>query len=166
MSRSTCHAYCWSALCFPDREAVMTEFSPGNALVGGVLIGLSASLAWAFNGKVAGISGIVAGLVTPSAARDERSLRAFFVLGLLLGGVALLALRPELLPGSGRPLSLLLGAGALVGVGTHLSNGCTSGHGVCGIARGAPRSLLATLTFLITGALSALLVRVLLGLAS
>lgn len=140
----------------------MTEFSPGSALSGGMLIGLSASLLWLFNGKVAGISGIVAGLVAPGRAAD-RDLRALFVLGLLLGGGLLLLVRPELLPGSSRPLPWLLAAGVAVGIGTNLSNGCTSGHGVCGISRGAARSWVATLTFMLTGALSAWLVRLLLG---
>lgn len=144
----------------------MSEFSPGNALVGGLLIGLSASLTWAFNGKVAGVSNIAAGLLASDTERGERWLRGAFVLGLLVGGLLLLALRPALLPGSTRPLAFLLGAGLLVGFGTRLSNGCTSGHGVCGVARGSARSLLATLTFLLTGVLSALIVRALFGVGS
>jgi uncharacterized membrane protein YedE/YeeE len=155
----------------------MTEFSPGSAILGGVLIGLSASLFWAFNGKVAGISGIVAGLVAPLAAPAEfcpradsrastRSLRALFVLGLLLGGGLLWSLEPALLVPSPRPISLLLGAGFLVGIGTQLSGGCTSGHGVCGISRGALRSLVATGTFVATAALSVFLLRTLLGAGS
>jgi hypothetical protein len=139
----------------------MTEFSPGTSLLGGALIGLSASLLWAFNGKVAGISGLLAGLMTPGAT--ERSLRAFFIAGLLLGGVVLLALRPQLLPAAPRPLWLLSIAGIAVGAGTHLGSGCTSGHGVCGVSRGSRRSLVAVLTFMATGMLTASLTRVLLG---
>jgi uncharacterized protein len=138
----------------------MTDFSPVSALLGGTLIGLSASLYWAFNGKVAGISGILAGLVTP--AGGERDVRACFVLGLLFGGALLLAFQPMLLVTSPRPSWLLTCAGIAVGAGTYLGHGCTSGHGVCGNARLAPRSLLATLTFMLTGALSAWLVRTLL----
>jgi hypothetical protein len=139
----------------------MTEFSPGPALLGGALIGLSASLLWAFNGKVAGVSGILAGLVTPGAA--DRSLRAFFIAGLLLGGGVLLALRPELVRAAERPSWLLLLAGIAVGAGTHLAHGCTSGHGVCGLSRGARRSLVAVFTFMATGMLVASVTRVLLG---
>jgi len=138
----------------------MTEFSPGSALAGGILIGLSASLYWAFNGRVAGISGILAGLVTP--VEGDRDARAFFVLGLLFGGALLLAFQPALLLASPRPWYVLAGAGLCVGAGTYVSHGCTSGHGVCGNARLAPRSLLATLIFMLTGALSAWLVRALL----
>jgi uncharacterized membrane protein YedE/YeeE len=145
------------------------EFSAESAYLaglGGVLIGASASLLWAFNGRVAGISGIVAGLVAPRAAATERGLRSYFVLGLLLGGGLLLAFSPALVVASSRPLAVLLPAGFAVGLGTHLSSGCTSGHGVCGISRGAKRSLIATFTFMLTGALSALFVRLLLGVAS
>jgi len=145
----------------------MTEFSPGSALLGGALIGVSASLLWAFHGKVAGISGILAGLLRPGpAAWSDRGLRATFVLGLLLGGCLLMAIRPELLGSSPRPLVLLFGAGLAVGVGTRVSGGCTSGHGVCGLSRGAKRSFVATATFMLTGALSALLVRLLFGASS
>lgn len=139
----------------------MTESSLGASLLGGALIGLSASLLWAFNGKIAGVSGMVAGLVTP--ASGERSARAFFVAGLLLGGVVLLALQPELVRAASRPLWLLLLAGIAVGAGTHLGSGCTSGHGVCGLSRGAFRSLVAVLTFMATGMLAASATRALLG---
>jgi uncharacterized membrane protein YedE/YeeE len=97
---------------------------------------------------------------------STRSLRALFVLGLLLGGGVLWALEPALLLPSPRPMILLLGSGLLVGIGTQLSGGCTSGHGVCGISRGALRSLVATATFMATGALSVFLLRLLLGAAS
>lgn len=139
----------------------MAELSVGMSLLGGALIGLSASLLWAFNGKVAGVSGIVAGLITPGTA--ERNLRAFFIAGLLLGGGILLAIRPELVRASPRPLWLLPLAGMAVGAGAHLGSGCTSGHGVCGISRGALRSLVAVLTFMATGMCAAAATRVLLG---
>jgi uncharacterized membrane protein YedE/YeeE len=137
------------------------QFSFATSFLGGALIGLSASLLWAFNGKIAGVSGMVAGLITPGAS--ERSLRGFFIAGLLLGGGILLAMRPDLLRAAPRPLWLLSFAGIAVGAGTHLGSGCTSGHGVCGISRGARRSFVAVFTFMATGALAASLTRMLLG---
>lgn len=131
-------------------------------LLGGVLIGLSASLLLLFNGRVAGISGIAGGLVAP--ARGEVAWRATFVLGLVGGGVLLSVLFPQLLGApvvSGAVAPVL--AGLLVGFGTRLANGCTSGHGVCGLSRGALRSLVATLTFMATGALTVFVVRHVLG---
>lgn len=131
-------------------------------LLGGALIGLSASLLLLFNGRVAGISGIAGGLLWP--ARGEASWRAAFLGGLVGGGLLLRALWPTTLGTAtvqGAPW--LVVAGLLVGLGTRLGNGCTSGHGVCGLARGARRSLVATLTFMATGALTVFLVRHVLG---
>lgn len=128
------------------------------ALAGGALIGLSASLLLALNGRVAGISGIVGGLLVP--ARGDVVWRALFVAGLVAGGIAAYLVSPESFDASGAPaLPLVALAGALVGLGTRLGNGCTSGHGVCGISRLSPRSLAATLTFMTTGALTVLVMR-------
>lgn len=128
------------------------------ALAGGALIGLSASLLLVLNGRVAGISGIVGGLLAP--ARGEVLWRALFVTGLLAGGLAAYAIWPERFDASGAPaLPFVALAGALVGVGTRLGNGCTSGHGVCGISRLSPRSLAATVTFMATGVLTVLAMR-------
>lgn len=119
-------------------------------LLGGVLIGLSAALLLWWTGRIAGISGIVAGLVRPNPG--EVGWRVAFVAGLLAGGLLLAVLYPQALvfraPGS---LALVACAGALVGVGTRLGSGCTSGHGVCGIGRFSPRSLVATVTFIAAG---------------
>lgn len=121
--------------------------------VGGALIGLSASLMLVFNGRVTGISGILNGLMRPSE-KAEAGWRALFVLGLVIGGaLTLRALGGNAAP---PPLATALTAGALVGIGTRIGNGCTSGHGVCGLSRLSPRSLAATLTFIATGAVAVL----------
>jgi hypothetical protein len=121
----------------------------GNALLGGALVGLAASLLLALNGKVAGVSGIVSGLVRPESG--EWGWRAAFVLGLLGGGTLFAVFRPEVLaPARGAPW-LMGAAGLLVGFGTRLGGGCTSGHGVCGLSRLSGRALVGTVTFMITG---------------
>lgn len=136
----------------------MQGFTPLPALLGGVLIGLSASVLLLANGRIAGISGMAAGLVLPGT--NDRMERLLFLLGMLGGGALLLALRPESFPGaSDISVPLALAAGLLVGFGTRLGNGCTSGHGVCGLSRLSARSLAATLTFMATGALTALVMR-------
>jgi uncharacterized protein len=128
------------------------------ALAGGALIGGAASLLLRVNGRVAGISGILSGFF--SREREEIGWRALFVAGLLVGGVLLVILQPaalavELPPSTG----ITLAGGLLVGVGTRLSGGCTSGHGVCGISRLSVRSIAATLTFMAAGMLTVFLVR-------
>jgi uncharacterized membrane protein YedE/YeeE len=136
--------------------------SHAGALVGGVLIGVAAAGLLLLDGKIAGISGIVGGLMQPRPG--DVGWRAAFLLGLLAGGAGLSAWRPEALgaPAVASTATLVL-AGLLVGAGTRLGNGCTSGHGVCGIGRGSMRSLAATATFMITGAATVLLVRHVLG---
>ncbi len=130
-------------------------------LAGGLLIGVASSLLWLTHGRIAGISGIVGGLT--SAERGDRAWRVAFVAG-LLGGGALMWLA---VPGAfGRPrisLVAIAAAGLLVGVGTTLANGCTSGHGVCGISRLSKRSLIATSTFMVTAALTVFVTRHLVG---
>ena len=123
------------------------------ALVGGVLIGGAASGLLLFNGRIAGISNIVAGVLSP---RPRDTLwRVCFLLGLLAGGVLLLVAYPAAFDVSHpRSLPVLATAGLLVGLGTRISNGCTSGHGVCGLSRRSVRSLAATVTFMATGALT------------
>jgi uncharacterized membrane protein YedE/YeeE len=133
-----------------------------RGLAGGALIGASASLLLALNGRVAGISGILGGLVLP--ARGDVIWRALFTLGLIVGGAAAFSAAPASFDASGAPaLGLVAVAGALVGIGTRIGNGCTSGHGVCGISRFAPRSIVATITFMATGALTVVAVRLLGG---
>jgi len=132
----------------------MSHFTPIASSVGGILIGISASIILAVHGKVAGISGMFGGLFQRTVT--DRDFRLTFIAGLLLGGVALLVARPSVFPtgSSGIPLGAVVVAGLLVGFGTRLGNGCTSGHGVCGLSRFSGRSLVATITFMTAGALS------------
>jgi len=136
------------------------NFTPFSALVGGLLIGLAAVLLLFANGRIAGISGIVAGALVG----DGRAWRLAFLAGLAAGTLAARA-------SGGGPESLTMVAGApaiviaglLVGLGTRLASGCTSGHGVCGVARLSPRSIAATATFMMTGGLTVFAVRHLFG---
>lgn len=140
----------------------MEHFTPVSALVGGALIGLSAAMLLWFNGRIAGISGIVGELLVPGSPR--KGWRLAFVAGLLVGAWGLLATLPSQLgthPDRTWPAVVL--AGVLVGFGTRMGNGCTSGHGVCGIPRGSARSIVATVTFIATGALTVALVNALGG---
>ena len=135
----------------------MHDFTPFSALIGGAVIGLAASLLLVLRGRVAGISGIVAGLFL--GPRAEVGWRTLFVAGLLSAGALASWLAPERIGISPRSLLMLAVAGLLVGLGARLSNGCTSGHGVCGLSRLSVRSLIATLTFMTTGILMTLLAR-------
>ena len=135
----------------------MTTFTPWSALFGGALIGISASALLLLNGRVAGISGILGGLVRPRA--EETSWRVLFIVGLLVGGVARLLLRPSSFGSAPVSLPLAAVAGVFVGFGTRLGIGCTSGHGVCGLSRFSRRSLAATMTFMATGAIAAFVVQ-------
>ncbi len=134
-------------------------FTPWPALLGGALIGLSASTLLVFDGRVAGISGIVGGLFR--SGRGEAGWRAAFLAGLLLAGAVLSWLMPSAVaarsPGV-HGIGVVV-AGLLVGFGTQLGGGCTSGHGVCGLSRWSPRSLVAVVTFMATGAFAVLFVR-------
>ena len=136
-------------------------FTPGPALAGGVMIGVAAVLFAAVVGRIAGISSIVGGLLRPM--RGEIAWRIAFLAG-LVGAPLLYRLAgghwPVELDASG---AILVAGGLLVGWGTRLGSGCTSGHGVCGLARRSPRSLAATLTFMATGCATVLLVRHLLA---
>ena len=130
----------------------MHNFTPLASLLGGVLIGLSASAMLLLNGKIAGISGILAGVLKP--VTGDTLWRICFLSGLLAGGLLLRESLPVAFAfGLIRPFPLLAIAGLLVGFGTRLGSGCTSGHGVCGVSRLSPRSLVATATFIFTGAL-------------
>lgn len=140
----------------------MHNFTPIPSLIGGLLIGLAASFMLLSHGKVAGISGLYGGLFRRGTS--DRSFRLSFVLGLVFTGVALRWLLPHAFVSSGTPkVPLALVAGALVGFGTQLGNGCTSGHGVCGISRLSIRSLVATSTFIATGIITVFVVRHVLG---
>ena len=136
------------------------QFTPWSALAGGVLIGLAASLFAALNGRIAGISGLLGSLLEGGEGRAEKAL---FLLGLLLAPLfwGLFAALPTIEFQSGW-LGLLV-AGLLVGLGSRYGSGCTSGHGVCGVARLSPRSLLATLGFMASGFLTVFVLRHLFG---
>src|SRR5690606_14030974 len=138
------------------------NFTPISGLMGGILIGAASVLLLIANGRIAGISGIVGGLLTPRAG--ELAWRALFVLGLVLGGIVWQL-------GSARPLPLdfqastpvMIIAGLLVGFGTRLGSGCTSGHGICGISRLSARSIAATLVFMASGVITVFIARHVLG---
>ena len=140
----------------------MTEFTPVSALAGGLLIGASASLLLILNGRIAGISGIVAGLFQ----RDLREVawRAAFVVGVVLApliyGVLFGRLTTVTFDAS---TGVIVVAGLLVGFGTRLGSGCTSGHGVCGLSRASPRSLVATAVFMVTAIVTVFVTRHLIG---
>lgn len=131
------------------------------ALCGGVLIGGAAALLWLLLGRVAGISGIVGGLI--GARPGDRSWRLLFLLGLLVGGAVTSRLMPTAFGPAPVPVGWVAAAGLLVGVGTTLANGCTSGHGVCGVGKLSQRSIIATLSFITAGCLTVYCVRHLLG---
>ena len=138
------------------------HFTPMSALAGGALIGLAATVLLACNGRIAGISGIVGGLLARRGTGDA-AWRVVFVLGLILAPV-LYRIFTEL-PAShiDADWAELIVAGLLVGYGSRLGSGCTSGHGVCGLSRLSPRSLVATLTFMGAGFVTVFLLRHVLG---
>jgi uncharacterized membrane protein YedE/YeeE len=124
------------------------------ALAGGALIGLSSSAMMFFVGRIAGISGILGGALKP--VEGDTAWRLLFLAGLVVGGLALSATSPGVfVTASNRGILAIAGAGILVGIGTRLGNGCTSGHGVCGLSRLSSRSLVATVTFVAAGVLAA-----------
>ena len=136
----------------------LLNFTPLVALAGGVMIGLAALALMAVKGRVMGISGILASLIRPDA-EDSNSWRLAFVAGALLSPLALglFDFEIEIMPvASGWVLPL---AGLLVGFGAALGSGCTSGHGICGLARLSPRSLVAVLTFMLAAVITVYLVR-------
>ena len=124
-------------------------FTPASALIGGAIIGAAAALFAVLNGRIAGVSGILGGLLRPQAG--DISWRIAFVAGLVAAPLAwrLLAALPEIRVDTN--YFTLAAAGLLVGIGTRYGGGCTSGHGVCGVARLSPRSIVATLAFMATG---------------
>jgi uncharacterized membrane protein YedE/YeeE len=134
-------------LCQNDLEIFMWIT---NAWLGGLLIGLASTLLLLALGRVAGISGIVSGILVPA---KDRIWRVGFVLGLVLGGAAAM-LFLGVVPVSSSPLYLLALAGLLVGFGTVMGAGCTSGHGICGVARLSKRSIVATIVFMAAGILT------------
>lgn len=136
----------------------MDNFTPFSSLGGGLLVGAAATLVLATQGRVAGVSGMCAAALRPGM--DGAAWRLSFLAGLAAVGAALSPLFPAAFSTAAVPsLGLVAAAGLLVGFGTRLGNGCTSGHGVCGISRLSPRSMVATATFMLTGALTVYLVR-------
>ena len=138
----------------------IVNFTPIPAFIGGAMIGLSAALLLWAKGRVAGISGIAGGIIYP--AKGDMDWRVLFVIGLILGGFIYQWL------GLGAGVShiqavvdtpLLIIAGLLVGIGTTIGAGCTSGHGICGLARRSPRSLVATLSFMLSAFVTVFIVR-------
>lgn len=124
-------------------------FTPLRSLLGGMIIGLAISLAWTLRGRVAGISGLASGALLGD---DDRGFALRFMAGLIgAGALALLWFPAAFAQSVSRPLPWLVGAGLLVGFGTRLARGCTSGHGIAGLARLRPRSVVATLTFMAAG---------------
>jgi uncharacterized membrane protein YedE/YeeE len=141
---------------------MVENFTPGSALLGGALIGVAATMLLALNGRIAGVSGIAGGLLR--AASGDVAWRLLFLLGLALGAGAYALVLPQ-------PLTIRIDAslpvvvlgGLLVGFGTQLGGGCTSGHGVCGIARLSRRSIVATLVFVMTAAATVYVARHVVG---
>jgi uncharacterized protein len=134
----------------------MHDFTPLPALIGGILIGLAATLLLLGSGRVAGVSGIVSGLLIPT--RGDRRWRALFLFGMIGAGAVAAWFVPGSIGDSPRSLPMLALSGLLVGIGTRIGNGCTSGHGVCGVSRMSSRSLAATITFVGVGMLTAYLI--------
>ena len=140
----------------------MHNLTPLASLLGGALVGLAASLLLLTHGKIAGISGIFGGLLQRTVS--DRAFRLWFTGGLLAAGVVVYAVRPQAFTADPRVrLWVTALAGLLVGYGTRLGNGCTSGHGICGLSRFSMRSVVATLTFMATGGLTVFVVRHVLG---
>lgn len=139
----------------------MNAFTPWSALAGGVLIGLAAAMFVLLNGRIAGISGVLGGLLTPS--RGDVAWRVAFVLGIVAApwahSIVAAWPQPQIDAGDGA----LVVAGLLVGIGTRYGSGCTSGHGVCGLSRLSPRSLAATAAFMGAGFATVYVIRHLSG---
>ena len=143
----------------------MENFTPYSALFGGLLIGFGATIMLLLNGRITGISGMLSGLLTP--IKGDRLWRLCFLFGMMAGAGVFVTLFPEsFIPRTNFPLELLIMAGFLVGLGTRLGNGCTSGHGVCGIARLSTRSIIATLVFMFSGAVTVFIIRHVIGINS
>ena len=135
----------------------MENFTPIASLIGGILIGLAAVGMLLFTGRISGVSGIFGGLL--NAERGDTAWRAWFIGGLMAGAVFMAFFRPDTLDiVLNKSQIAIIVAGLLVGVGARLGSGCTSGHGVCGVGRLAPRSLVATAVFMTTGALTVFVV--------
>jgi len=140
-----------------------TEFTPWMSLGGGILIGLAATLLMLVQGRIFGATGVLAGLVQPTS-RSDFTWRAVLLVGMVSGPLVILALTGAM-PTVTVPVSntMLIVGGLIVGIGGTFGSGCTSGHGVCGMARLSPRSLAATLTFMATTGVTVYVVRHVIG---
>ena len=140
-----------------------TSFTPISSLAGGAVIGLSAVMLMGFLGRIAGVSGIVGGVISGSALK-EGGWRLAFIIGMIAAPLPFLAVTGALPAISVPPtLPMLAIGGLIVGVGVYFGSGCTSGHGVCGMARVSPRSIAATLTFMATTAATVFVIRHVMG---
>lgn len=141
-----------------------TEFTPLLSLLGGALIGVAAVLLMATHGRIAGISGVVSKLLPPGIDRSAAATSVTLIAGLVLAA-PLYRLITGTLPAQtiATPLPVLVIAGLLVGFGAGIGNGCTSGHGVCGISRVSTRSIVATISFLLTGVITVTVARSIAG---
>jgi uncharacterized protein len=136
----------------------VAPFDPVSALIGGALIGIAATLLLLLNGRIAGVSGIFGDLL--AAGSPEFGWRAAFLTGLIAAPLVVAAAgRPMQLPDMPKSWAVIVGAGLLVGIGTRLAGGCTSGHGICGMARFSPRSIVATCVFVATAAVVVAIIR-------
>lgn len=138
-----------------------SAFTPWSALIGGGVIGLAAALLVLVNGRVAGISGIVGGMLPPRTG--DVAWRLAFIAGLLLAPLTLWPIGTTLVATIDASYPLAVAAGLLVGIGTRYAGGCTSGHGVCGLSRLSPRSLFATVAFIAAGLATVYVVRHMIG---
>jgi uncharacterized membrane protein YedE/YeeE len=140
---------------------MITEFTPWLSLIGGILIGLSAVILMASDGRIAGISGIMSGILPP--VETDWVWRAIFLVGCIIPAIVMKALghAPEL----GFPIgnAAIVTGGLIVGVGTAYGSGCTSGHGICGLSRFSPRSLVAVVVFMLTTFITVFVVRHVIG---
>ncbi len=142
----------------------MQNFTPYSAFLGGSLIGLAAALLMYFNGRIAGISGMMAGAF--DFKNSENHWRLFFLVGLIATAIIFNVFAPHEPASYSRSTLLLIVSGILVGFGTRMGNGCTSGHAVCGMARLSIRSIVATLIFMGVAILTVFITRHLLGVSS
>ena len=137
------------------------HFTPWPALAGGLMIGTAVAALLMFNGRIAGISGILGGLLRP--VKRDIGWRVAFLAGLILAPLGYTLMAPLPVVQIDASTGVVLIAGLLVGVGTRYGSGCTSGHGVCGLSRASPRSLVATVSFMVAGFLTVYVVRHLIG---
>ncbi len=135
-----------------------------SALLGGAIIGVAAVMMLALNGRIMGVSGIAAGLL--SQQTSDKALRLLFLVGMVVGGLIVARLLPAAMPGAVTTnIGWLMAAGFIVGFGTRLGGGCTSGHGVCGMSRLSARSIVATCVFMFIAMVSVFIIRHVMGAA-